>query len=217
LTIFQAQLAPSTCRLCASNGLDESVRDAVRWDRPKVAKGISDGLLVALPTGAIAGAFLLGDRTSLRRGFEDGLLVAESVSLTALGAQVAKLLAARERPFSLHDTGTYARDTDSHLSFFSGHTALTMAAVTSLATVERLRGNAAWPYLLAGGGALSLTTGYLRLGADKHWFTDVLTGAVWGAAVGLVVPRLHLGPTGGGRNENGVTLMATPFALMGTF
>ena len=217
LTLFEDQLAPSACRICASNRFDESVRDTVKWDNPKDAKWVSDGLLVAIPASAIAGAFAIGAKTDYRRGFEDALLVVESVSIAGLGSQIVKLIAARERPFASHGTGTYAANTDDHLSYFSGHTALTMAAATSLATVERLRGNSAWPYLMTGGMALALTTGYLRMGADKHWFSDVLSGAGFGAAAGLVVPRLHLGRTGSVGKENGVTVLATPFALMGTF
>ena len=39
---------------------------------------------------------------------------------------------------------------------------------------------------------MGATTGYLRIAANQHYFTDVLTGAVVGTGVGLAVPyTLH--------------------------
>jgi membrane-associated phospholipid phosphatase len=35
------------------------------------------------------------------------------------------------------------------------------------------------------------------MAADKHWLTDVLTGAATGTAVGLAVPWLHRKRPGG--------------------
>ena len=56
------------------------------------------------------------------------------------------------------------------------------------------------------GFTAAAATGYFRMAADKHWLTDVLTGAATGTAVGLLVPWLH-------RREDGpprVTLAAGP-------
>ncbi|MDB4987793.1 MAG: hypothetical protein JWN04_2971, partial [Myxococcaceae bacterium] len=47
------------------------------------------------------------------------------------------------------------------------------------------------PLIWALGVPLAALTGYLRLAADKHYFTDVLTGALVGSAVGFLVPWLH--------------------------
>ena len=37
--------------------------------------------------------------------------------------------------------------------------------------------------------ALAFATGYLRIAADKHWTTDVMTGAAVGSILGYVWPR----------------------------
>jgi membrane-associated phospholipid phosphatase len=37
---------------------------------------------------------------------------------------------------------------------------------------------------------LAAATGYLRIAADRHYFTDVLAGAALGAGAGLTVPYL---------------------------
>ena len=73
----------------------------------------------------------------------------------------------------------------------------------------------AWSLLVAAGDDFTLTlprragpvevvpmataTAVLRLAADKHWATDVLTGLVLGAAVGVGVPLLLHGKEGGPR------------------
>ena len=46
----------------------------------------------------------------------------------------------------------------------------------------------------ATGLTLSLATGWLRIAADKHYFTDVLTGAIVGAVVGFGVPYVFHRP-----------------------
>lgn len=214
LTVFQDGLAPAACRICATDGLDAGVRQHLLWSNPKLAKHISDGFLVGIPAAAVATAYGNGySDAGNRRGFEDGLVVIESVSIAGLGTQIAKLLAARRRPFATYQTGEYQANTDDHLSFWSGHTAITVASVTSLAMVARLRGQGTWPWFLGSGLALSLGTGYLRMAADKHWFTDVLAGALWGALVGVAVPSLQLRS----RSNDGTSAVATPLAFAGTF
>jgi membrane-associated phospholipid phosphatase len=67
-----------------------------------------------------------------------------------------------------------------------------MSLAISAGTVAHMRGYRHANLLYGGGVALSLATGYLRIAADKHWSTDVLTGWIVGAAVGYAVPRyLH--------------------------
>ncbi|HSO33467.1 MAG TPA: phosphatase PAP2 family protein, partial [Labilithrix sp.] len=40
---------------------------------------------------------------------------------------------------------------------------------------------------------LAVATGYLRIAGDKHYLSDVLTGAILGAAVGVALPLLFHG------------------------
>ena len=46
------------------------------------------------------------------------------------------------------------------------------------------------PYIWGTGIFLSTTTQYLRIAADKHYFSDVLVGGALGIAGGLLIPRL---------------------------
>jgi membrane-associated phospholipid phosphatase len=79
-----------------------------------------------------------------------------------------------------------------------------MSLAVSAGTVAHMRGSKWAPAIYGGGVALSLTTGYLRIAADKHWSTDILTGWVVGAAVGYAVPRLFH------RKDTELTPLATP-------
>jgi polar amino acid transport system permease protein len=55
-------------------------------------------------------------------------------------------------------------------------------------------------FYFAVGFPAAAATGYFRMAADKHWLTDVLTGAMTGTAVGFAVPWLH-------RTRPGATLL----------
>ena len=56
------------------------------------------------------------------------------------------------------------------------------------ATLEK---SPAAPWLWGAAAAMSVTTATLRMMAEKHYFTDVATGAALGAACGVVIPLLH--------------------------
>ncbi len=62
---------------------------------------------------------------------------------------------------------------------------------TSAGEVARRRGSPVAPLIYATGYAIAISTGYLRIAADKHYFTDVAVGAAVGTAVGFAVPALH--------------------------
>jgi len=79
---------------------------------------------------------------------------------------------------------------EENLSFFSGDTAWAFSVASSATTLAYLRGYAAAPWILAGGGTLAVAAGVLRISADMHWATDVLAGAVIGTTIGAGLPLL---------------------------
>jgi membrane-associated phospholipid phosphatase len=81
-----------------------------------------------------------------------------------------------------------SRPADNDLSFFSGHSSEVFALTAASGTIGTMRGYRWAPLVWSVGGALAVTTGYLRIAADKHWMTDVLVGAVVGAGIGFAVP-----------------------------
>jgi membrane-associated phospholipid phosphatase len=141
--------------------------------------------------------------------------ILESVAYTQLVVQIAKWSFGRQRPYIHYGVEAPTGDThaaqDANLSFFSGHSALTFSLAVSSGVVAQRRGYRIAPVIWASGLALAATTAYLRIAADRHYFTDVLVGSTVGIAGGLLVPRLT------GSLPVHVTIEPRGVALAGTF
>jgi len=202
-TVLKDDLAPDRCRWCDDNALDRGVRDAVVWRRTGLAARTSDVLGFAItPALELSLVVVAGRRDGPARAWlADSLAVVESAIAAGLANQTTKFLVGRARPYAWADPGSpAAADPDANLSFYSGHTTLGFSLAASAGTVAQLRGYRWAPWIWGAGVALAATTGYLRMAADRHWLTDVVTGAVIGTGIGIAVPRLahpHLGPRGG--------------------
>jgi membrane-associated phospholipid phosphatase len=108
-----------------------------------------------------------------------------------------------------------SNQSDQDLSFFSGHSSFVFAAVAATGVVATLRnyrlGWLAWVV----GVPLAAATAVLRLAADKHWASDVLTGLAIGALVGAGMPLLFHGVEGGPQVQ--VAPMPGGLAVSGRF
>lgn len=192
-------LAPTACRWCGASAVEDRVRTALRWDDVERAATISDvtgrGLAPALALVAVAGAARTGDAA---RWFDVGAPVVEAWLATSITTQIIKLAAARRRPYALHAAPAVEPRSEDNQSFVSGHTSTATALVTAAGAVLWRTGQhpaavATWVV----GGAVALTTGYLRIAADAHHAGDVLAGAALGAGLGLLVPALAGAEAGG--------------------
>jgi membrane-associated phospholipid phosphatase len=193
-------LAPERCRLCGVGSVDGSIHDALLWSRPRPAKALSDALLFGItPVVALASSALLVSSnlrsTHARQQLTVDLLIqVEAFVLTANLTQIVKLAVARERPYAFAASSagtTRERASEDNLSFFSGHASWTFAMAAAAGTTATLRGYKQAPIVWAVGMPLAAFTGYLRMAANRHYFTDVLTGALVGTAVGVLIPWLH--------------------------
>jgi membrane-associated phospholipid phosphatase len=223
LEALKPTLAPAACRWCQPTALDAWTRGRLRWAEPDGARRASDLLAYAvLPAAAAASALLAARRggDSWEEGLRDLLVVAEAATLAGAAGQLVKFGVARERPFVRARRlagGPAVEDPDDLLSFWSGHTAFTVALATAAGTVAAQRGDRAAPWVLGSGLAAAATVGWLRIAADKHWATDVLAGAAVGAAVGWAVPALlhprvdGAGPAPAARRATLVPLLALGF------
>lgn len=138
------------------NGFDAGARDALRWNQGRhAADWISTGLTA---TALILPC--LRDRTWRCVGNE-GL----QIWLGVMSAELFKRLTQRPRPNG-HDT----------LSWWSEHTMLACLATIPVG----VRTDANLPRL---SWTLCPAVGYLRIAADQHWASDVLTGAGVGAGI----------------------------------
>jgi hypothetical protein len=172
---------PDECRWCdrdglgreTLNGFDRSVRASLRWSDTRPAGRLSSVTVVA-PL-----AFLVGlDRDRLK---ETVLPVFQAFGTTYAITHVVKAVAARERP-SIHFGG--GPSPSGNASFFSGHTSAAFSVVFALARVTSDRDDRRAKWIWLTGVPLAAATGYLRVAADEHYITDVLSGAAVGASVG---------------------------------
>jgi membrane-associated phospholipid phosphatase len=207
--LLQKKLAPTTCHWCEPGALDTSVRDALRWSDTGAANLASNISAFAVVPVASVGLLTLGAYAEDRQGemISNGLLMAESVALAGATNQLFKFAIGRERPF-VHalpaaDKPLTANPSDNNTSFYSGHTSFAFSLAVSAGTVASLRHYRWAPAIWAAGLAGAALVGYLRIAADKHYLTDVLTGAGAGAAFGFAVPALH-------RKSNTLTLAPLP-------
>jgi membrane-associated phospholipid phosphatase len=133
----------------------------------------------------------------------DTLLVAEATILAADLNQLVKFIFVRERPYVHYlphlpqgIQGLGDSPSDGNLSFYSGHTNLAFAMAASSGTIAYLRNYRLAPMVLGTQLAAAITVGYLRIAADRHYLSDVMTGAVLGGLIGTLVPLLFHGPGG---------------------
>ncbi len=196
-------LAPANCRWCDSdaqgnnslNGLDNSLRNSLLWDNPKRAQSFSDLLFLGIaPLTAFglnaAAAAHDGSFDLNRQWMVESMIILEAAAMTANFTRLLKFAFARERPavhFGTQD-GLNVPDASRNTSFFSGHASMTFSLAAAGGTIASMRGYRWAPLVWAGGMTIAATTGYLRIAGDRHYFTDVLAGAIVGSAVGFAVP-----------------------------
>jgi membrane-associated phospholipid phosphatase len=193
---FQRDLAPQHCRWCERdasgrstvNPLDAGARDLLRVSNTKAAESAGNAIGYGVgPLLVLASAGVAATVAKRQRDFAvDALLIAESAAIAVSINQLVKYSVGRERPYYHYGQDTTATDRD--VSFFSGHTTLMFSLSVSAGTIASMRHYRLAPLVWSLGLALSLTTGYLRIAADRHYFTDVLTGAAVGSLVGFLDP-----------------------------
>lgn len=199
-----------SCSIDSLNALDRRVVG----NHSDLALKLSDGLVassIALPfvadlidtliSGAAArspsGQRLPGWQKDALKSYGEGALVLlETFAINIGTIGIIKLAVRRPRPLvydpSLSDAERL--DPDAALSFYSSHSSTAFAMATAYSTLLTLRhpdrpGLLVPVWLLSEG--LALATALLRVEAGKHFYTDILTGAVVGAALGVAVPMLH--------------------------
>jgi membrane-associated phospholipid phosphatase len=177
-----------SCRWCDPTALDVVARDSLRWDDTSTAKTLSNVTAYGATPAFALGLVLAGTLTepSMASVIDDLVPILEATTFARFATRALKLGVARQRP-DAHFTG----ETDEgNVSFPSGHTSGAMSVAISSAVVARMRGYRSEPYLWIGGTVIAMSAGYLRVAGDRHYLTDVLSGAAIGTAAGLTVPYL---------------------------
>ena len=223
--LLKASLVPEKCRWCYRaddggdllNPYDGWVRRRLIWHDTRTAD-VTSTVLVGLvtPAAQLGLTALAAGNDHALSGFPlDALIVTESTVVAGVLNQIVKFGFARERPFvhflprapnavrALTDSPS-----DDNLSFYSGHTTLAFAVATASGTVASMRGYRLAPVIWGSGLTLASTVGYLRIAADKHYFSDVVTAAIIGSIVGVGVPLVFHGPERAATTASGTTTQA---------
>jgi membrane-associated phospholipid phosphatase len=188
---LNATLSPKSCRWCMPDAFDAAAARTLAWRNTSLANTISDVTgYVLSPVLMSGGLVAAGWGHGYRRAFDDVAPIVEAAIVTSLTQHVFKLAVARERPYAFQATpGSTQFTVEDDVSFWSGHTSLVFSLAVAAGSVASLRGYSLAPEIWATGLGLAFATGYLRIAADKHWTTDVMTGAAVGSILGYIWPR----------------------------
>ncbi len=126
------------------------------------------------------------------------LLYAQALAGSFALNAVAKYTVQRPRPYNYSDDPAIRKwateqGGDSHVSFYSGHSAMSFTAAVAAATLLASHSddyNARAVVWGVGLGLASFTAG-MRVRAGRHYISDVAIGAVLGAGMGFAIPYLH--------------------------
>lgn len=194
MSMAQNKLAPANCRWCQVDSFDKWGHDELKWSNTGAANvsvyvtGYALAPLAAFGLDAFA-----AHKDGAMDGFwADALIIAEASSAACFFAQIIKVATGRERPRSYYGGG--ATNPADNLSFYSGHTTLAFSLAVSSGTVATMRGYELAPWIWGTGLGIATVTGYLSVASDRHYLTDVITGAGMGAAFGFGVPYLFHRP-----------------------
>lgn len=133
-----------------------------------------------------------------RRLMAHTLLYTEALSVSLAVNIIAKRTVRRRRPYTYNPDPAIqvyreGQGDDAYYSFFSGHASTAFVSAVagsylySQATDDITARSVVWGVEMA----LASATSRLRVKAGKHYWSDVLTGALVGAATGFLVPYAH--------------------------
>lgn len=176
-----------------------SIMDINRFDRSAARRNWNERINLSSDIGMVLSmatpALLLFDKKMRQESKVIIPMWMETFALTFALTGFTKELVKRERPYTYNPSAPFEKkiERDATSSFFSGHTSMTATSAFFTAKVYAdLNPDSRWkPAVWTGAAILPLTVGLLRYGGGKHFFTDILTGYVVGAAIGILVPHLH--------------------------
>jgi membrane-associated phospholipid phosphatase len=182
--LFKDYLTPDTPNWTETNSFDIFFRDKLKWDNEnlKTGKFLSDLFAKGIIIPSILWTPLMTDY----KYSHSLLLNIQVIAATGILINTTKFIIARQRPYSFFNTFP-SNGADDYLSFFSAHTAFPFAVTTATSNVLQNRYPHQSAAIWSSGVALSLLCGYLRIAADHHYMSDVLTGMIVGLLTGYFI------------------------------
>ncbi|MEM1032959.1 MAG: phosphatase PAP2 family protein [Myxococcota bacterium] len=199
-------IPPSEERWDNANAFDSEFRSLIRLptlSQQNTARDASDILLTLSINLALIDTLIVTwwGHNADTVAFQMGLMTVEAVGFASAIQGLTAGFASRQRPYvnelcvgdDVRELNN-CRSRNRFRSFFSGHSTATFAIAGATCVHHHylpLYGGGV-PDALACAGALGMAaaTATLRVSADQHWTSDVLTGAVIGAGSGVLVPWL---------------------------
>ena len=186
---------------------DTAVRDAVRPSSIRVrydfrdASDVGLSLMATWPFFVDALATAWWYRGSREVAQQMALLDLETLAISGAIQGVTNVVVSRPRPYG-SDCGTQALPgnaldcgfTPEYRSFFSGHAAFSFTSAALICDNHVGTGLLGQPWdtlSCVGGYVAASATASMRVLADEHYASDVITGALVGTLVGYGVPFLH--------------------------
>ncbi|MBN2725017.1 MAG: phosphatase PAP2 family protein [Deltaproteobacteria bacterium] len=191
LHLFSDYTSPEQCRWCSTFSPDEKVRSTLKWKDTDISAVSSDLLLSSLVTATFSLGIFEKWGEGWKKQISDAILITEILAVSTLLNGVTKRVVARQRPYVRNEDES-GYDVDYYVSFYSGHTSTAFAMATAATMIY---GDKWLPQGVFAGIAFfsAATVGYLRIAADRHYLSDVVTGAVTGALTSWIILKLHKG------------------------
>ena len=170
---------------------DETIRDFFQRNQTPALDNISKYALEPWGSGVylvpfVAGMYVYGLTRKNQDAETAALLTGKAVVITGAFTLLIKGITGRHRPNqdvpadpALWEGPFHSFD---YISFPSGHTAVVFSAATMLSSYYHEK---TWVAITS--YSLASLVGVSRIYDDKHWATDVLTGAALGFAIGKLV------------------------------
>lgn len=182
-----------TPRWTSRNDLDDGSRSFFRATSVDGIGRVTTASNLVLGAGVASSAAM----AVLGRGdFSEGIVLfgvqLEAVAMTLMVTQVAKRDFGRTRP--LYADGKKEASSDANASFWSGHAAIGFASAASTCTLQHkgaLFDAALTPWICGTLFGAAGAVGVLRMVADQHYLTDVVTGAAIGTIIGYGITGLR--------------------------
>ncbi len=146
-----------------------------------VANQLGEPISFCVFPGLVYGSGHIFNSKAMRR---TGWLMYESVLLNGLITGILKTTLGRARPYVESGNSRFEHFTykdDNFMSMPSGHTSMVFAMATILSYRSRSTLLSIIYYAMAG------STGMARIYFDKHWFSDIIAGAMIGTASSLLI------------------------------
>jgi len=198
-------IPPVEDRWRTENDFDNEMRSALRSDTligRNHARDASDVLLTVSINQLLLDTLVVSwwAHDQLEVATQMALIDVETIAINSAINGLVASIASRERPYRDQCVGDNAtelldcRSSKRYRSYYSGHTS-TAFAVAGLTCMHHyhlpLYGGGAPDALVCAGSYLAAgATGLMRIVADQHWTSDVVTGAALGTATGLLVPYM---------------------------